>query len=94
MLPTIDEKRGRAQASARMKSLDPAWSLDLISHPMVISSLGEQESAEALYLALRDGRMRIPSNSVEYVIRRISAERAIECTCLPGYRERFGSAKN
>ncbi len=92
-LPIIDERRGRMHARALMKARDPAWSLDLFRHPMVIATLGDQPALEALYLALRDGRMRIPPESADGVIALVGMERSQDCTCLPGYRERFLDAR-
>ena len=89
LLPVIDEKRGRARASALVNARAPSWSLDLFRHPTAIAVLGDQPVIEALYLALRDGRMRIPLESADGVIALIGMERSRECTCLPGYRDRF-----
>jgi predicted nucleic acid-binding protein len=87
LLPVIDEKRGRARALVNART--PSWSLDLFRHPTAIAVLGDQPAIEALYLALRDGRMRIPSESADGVIALIGMERSRDCTCLPGYRDRF-----
>jgi len=86
-LPVIDERRGRARALVKARS--PAWSLDIFRHPMAATILGDQSTIDAIYLALRDGRMRIPLEAVEDVIALIGMERSRDCTCLPGYRERF-----
>jgi predicted nucleic acid-binding protein len=88
-LPVIDERRGRSRASALMKARTPGWSLDIFRHPTAIAVLGDQPAVEALYLALRDGRMRIPSESGDGVIALVGMERSRDCTCLPGYRDRF-----
>ena len=94
-LPVIDERRGRIRASALMKARTPGWSLDIFRHPTAIAVLGDQPAVEALYLALRDGRMRIPSESGDGVIALIGMERSRDCICLPGYRDRFvGTHKN
>ncbi|WP_244560567.1 DNA-binding protein [Azospirillum oryzae] len=87
-LPVIDERKGRSRASCLMNGREPIWSLDLFRHPFFIDSLGDQ-AVEVLYLALRDGRMRIPSASADMVIALLGIERSIDCTSLPGYRERF-----
>jgi predicted nucleic acid-binding protein len=94
LLPVIDERRGRSRASALIQTRTPGWSLDLFRHPTVIAVLGDQPAVEALYLALRDGRMRIPSESGDGVIALIGMERSRDCTCLPGYRERFVDARH
>jgi predicted nucleic acid-binding protein len=88
-LPVIDERRGRSRATALMNARTPGWSLDLFRHPTAIAVLGDQPALEALYLALRDGRMRIPAESADNVIALIGMERSRDCTCLPGYRDRF-----
>ena len=89
VLPVIDERRGRIRASALMKARTPGWSLDLFRHPTAIAVLGDQLAVEALYRALRDGRMRIPLENADGVISLIGMERSRDCTCLPGYRDRF-----
>jgi len=91
LFPIIDERKGRARAFALTAGQEPGWSLDLLRHPQVISALGNENSVDALYRALRVGRMRIPVNVVDDVIAIIGVRRARECTCFPGYRARFGS---
>lgn len=92
LFPIIDERKGRMRANTLMKKRTPGWSLDLFRHPTAITALGEQPAIEALYLALRDGRMRIPSENADDVITLIGMNRSQDCTCLPGYRERFINA--
>lgn len=94
LLPVIDERRGRTRAGILMKARAPGWSLDLFRHPTAVAVLGNQPAVEALYLALRDGRMRIPSDRADGVIALIGNERSRDCSCLPGYRERFAGAYN
>lgn len=88
-VPVIDERKGRARALAIMSQQSPAWSLNLIRHPTVVSKLGEQAATEALYNALYRGRMRIAPDHADQVISVIGLEQASRCTCLPGYKERF-----
>lgn len=88
-VPVIDERKGRARAQTLMKTRSPAWSLNLICHPMVVSELGEQVASQALYNALRLGRMRIAPDHAEDVVSVIGLEQARKCVCLPGYKERF-----
>ena len=81
-LPVIDEKRGRARTLAKAPAA--GWSLDLFRHPATLAPLGDQSASDALYLALRDSRMRIPPESADSVIGIIGIERSRDCTCLPG----------
>ena len=87
-LPVIDERRGRARAQALIADKEPGWSLDLFRHPRVTAGLGETASIEALYLALREGRMHIDEAHCDHVVSIIGVHRALECTSLPGYKNR------
>ncbi|WP_226635228.1 hypothetical protein [Novosphingobium profundi] len=87
--PVVDERKGRARASALMTTRAPAWSLNLVGHPAVADRLGESIATEALYHALRRGRMRIAPKHADKIISLIGIELASQCTCLPGYKERF-----
>lgn len=84
--PVIDERKGRICAAAPPFSLRPSWSLDLLDHPGVVKSLGDQAAQDAIYLALRDGRMRVPAQRSDDVIVRIGLGRALECSSLPGFK--------
>lgn len=88
-MPVIDERKGRSRAGTQIRDCMPVWSLDFFYHPNVVAALGDQLAIEALYFALRYGRMRIPLESADSVIARVGTERSRDCTCLPGYRERF-----
>lgn len=89
-LPIIDDRKGRTHAEFILGDRTPAWSLEAFRHPAVIEALGDEIAIQSLYFALRNGRMRIPPESVNDVIGLIGEDRARECTCLPRYRERFG----
>lgn len=82
----IDERKGRAQAVVRMGGEEPGWTLDLLQHPAARRSLGDADMAEAIYLALREGRMRIPQEHGDALVTLIDIERALHCSCLPNYK--------
>lgn len=84
----IDEKKGRARAFAYMGKKEPAWSLDLLRHPQVVEFLGPEKAVDALYRALRDGRMRIHEKHCSHVVNIIGPERALDCRSLPSYKAR------
>ncbi|MBW7851426.1 MAG: DNA-binding protein [Rhodospirillales bacterium] len=84
----IDEKKGRARATLSMDQKEPAWSLDLLRHPQVVTALGQERAIEVLFLALRDGRMRIHEDHCDHVVNLIGPSRALECRSLPGYKLR------
>jgi predicted nucleic acid-binding protein len=88
LVPFIDDRKGRSRATELM-GRDPGWSLDLLCHPDVVRDLGEKTHADAVYLSLRDGRMRISQEAVSDVIELIGTKRARECICLPRYGSLF-----
>lgn len=82
----VDERNGRTRAAALMDGVEPGWSLDLLRHPSVVQSLGENPAADVVYLALRHGRMRIPAECGDEIVELIGRERALECSCLPNFK--------
>ena len=87
-LSVIDERKGRLQAQRCCGNNVPGWSLDVLRHPRVTAALGPGDSIDALYLALRNGRMRIHEGQCDHLVRLIGISRALECNCLPGYSAR------
>ena len=90
LLPLLDDRKARAIAIHALSGQEPGWSLDLFRHSSVTTALGDTTAINALYLALRDGRMRIPVESTEYIIGLLGNERARKCNCLPDYQKLFG----
>ena len=88
----IDERKGRARAAAVMDGEEPGWSLDLLRHPSVVQRFGAHVAADAVYLALREGRMRIPAERGGEVMELIGRERARECSCLPNFKSQTWEA--
>jgi predicted nucleic acid-binding protein len=87
-LPVVDERKGRARAQSLMGGKAPAWSLDLLMHPAVQAGLPHDHYIQALYLALREGRMRIDEERCEAVVQIIGLDRAKDCYSLPGFKAR------
>jgi hypothetical protein len=87
-IPIVDERKGRGRAQSLMNGQAPAWSLDLLVHPAVQSKLVGDGYIEAVYLALRKGRMRIDEERCEAVARLIGFERALACNSFPGFKKR------
>jgi hypothetical protein len=56
--------------------------------PETTAKLGPALSIDAIYLALRDGRMRIHESHCDDVVSIIGAQRALNCKSLPGYKVR------
>ena len=94
LLPLLDDRKARAVAIHALPGQQPGWSLDLFRHSSVTTALGRTTAINALYLALRDGRMRIPVESTKCIIGLLGNERARKCTCLPDYQKLFGDSVN
>lgn len=92
-IAVVDERRGRKQAGRLVPAGNTAWSIDLILHPIVAKGIGREAQIEAVYLALRDGRMRVHEDHCDQVVDIIGAHRALNCPSLPGYRHRRHSWK-
>ena len=87
-LPIIDERRGRLKAQEYCSGKSSGWSFDILRHPRVLETLGKTDAVDALYFALRDGRMRIHEDQCEYVVSLIGVKRALKCNSLPRYKVR------
>lgn len=85
--PVIDDAKGRKRA-LELSQITAAWSLDLLIHPDVRDGLENEGYIEAVYLALRDGRMRIDEERCDSVVRLIGTARALQCPSLPGFKAR------
>jgi predicted nucleic acid-binding protein len=79
----IDENKATKICARRYPSLLVASSLDLFGHPMVYKVLGPERLADAVFLALREARMRVLPRHHEWVIDLIGLERAALCPSLP-----------
>lgn len=84
----MDDRKARNFVLESMTEPKLGWSIETFLHPSVISRIGEPDIAEAIYLALRDGRMRIHESQCETVVKMIGVQRALDCPSLPGYKVR------
>ncbi len=85
----IDEKKATRICAEKFSHLRTASTLDLLGHVSVHDALGSDGIAEALYAALRNARMRVPTQHLHWVIGAIGHGRAMLCSSLP--REARGS---
>jgi predicted nucleic acid-binding protein len=81
--PIIDERKANRICAARFKELQTAASLDLFAHEAVEKALGRPALAEAVFLALRDARMRVFPAHIDWVVALIGKDRALQCPSLP-----------
>ena len=89
-LPVIDERKGRTRARELLSGTEAGWSLDLFLHSSVIAALGMNVVIDALYFALRYGRMRVHEDHCDQIVDLIGVSRALNCPSLPGFKHRSG----
>jgi hypothetical protein len=79
---TLKRKATRICAE-RFPNLPVACTVDLLTHPEVQQRLGLELLADAVFRALRDGRMGVAARHLGWVLQLIGEERAALCESLP-----------
>ncbi len=79
----IDERKARGLCSTGFPYLTLASTVDLLLHECIARALGAQRQAEAIFQALRVGRMRVPPEHIDAVVALIGADAAASCNSLP-----------
>lgn len=79
----IDERKAFWLCARRFRKVRVLRTIEILLHEIVRHQLGPQGVAEAIYLALRDARMYVPSELVDAEASLIGADRAVNCLSLP-----------
>lgn len=79
----IDERKATRICGERYPRLTVGNSFDVLTHPAVLTALGNGATADAVFNALRFARMRVPPSLLQWVVELIGAERAAMCESLP-----------
>lgn len=79
----IDERKANRICSQRFPELCTASTVDLLSHQNVQASLTQDTFIEAVFDALRRGRMCVLPHHLTWVANLIGPERAWQCPSLP-----------
>lgn len=79
----IDESKALRLGARRFPSLRLASTIDLLAHPVVLSTLGANALSDAVFNALTGARMRVPPQHIAGILELIGLERAAQCTSLP-----------
>ncbi len=82
-IAVIDERKANRICAERFPMMPVACTVDLLAHPAIGTSLGEEALAEAVYRALFDGRMRVLAQHHNWVVKLIGSDRASRCASLP-----------
>jgi predicted nucleic acid-binding protein len=81
--PVLDERKGLKICAARFPSLRPKSTVDLFADSAVVKALGRDLLGDAIFLALRNARMRVAANHVAWVVGMVGSDRAALCPSLP-----------
>jgi predicted nucleic acid-binding protein len=79
----IDERKANRICADRYPALSVACTLDVLLHDAVQRELGPDSLAEAVFRALRDGRMGVMPDRLELVVGLIGEDRAALCPSIP-----------
>jgi predicted nucleic acid-binding protein len=81
----VDERKATRLCGELFPELRIGCTVDILAHPNVQDSLGQQCLSEAVFKALFHGRMRVPTHHIEWVITLIGRENAAKCSSLPSF---------
>ncbi|HEU0099136.1 MAG TPA: hypothetical protein VFQ67_10210 [Allosphingosinicella sp.] len=79
----IDEKKATAIAARRFPQLAVISTTDLLLHPTARAELGEEVTADSIFNALKNARMRVPEHRLREVCALLGTERTSQCLSLP-----------
>lgn len=79
----VDERKAIRLCATRYPQLNLGCTMDLLAHRAVQDALGGSRLADAVHCALRDARMRVLPQHMDWVVALIGDVRASECPCLP-----------
>ena len=79
----IDERKANRICTERFPALVTGSTVDLLAQGNVQAALGHDRLAEAVFHALRRGRMRVLPHHVPWVVDLIGQTRAARCPSLP-----------
>ncbi|HZQ25202.1 MAG TPA: hypothetical protein VFA89_20615 [Terriglobales bacterium] len=82
-LAVIDETKATRLCARIYPSLPVGCTVDILAHSAVLQALGRERLADAVYKALREGRMRVFQRHTRWVLDLIGPERAEGCPSLP-----------
>ena len=82
-IPLIDERKANRLCADRFAHLVTGISVDLLAQDDVQAALGNAQLADAVFNALRVGRMRVLPHHLDWVVSLIGPDRARQCESLP-----------
>jgi predicted nucleic acid-binding protein len=81
----IDERKATRICSEMFPDLRIGCTVDILTHPELRKSFGNEMLADAVFKALQHGRMRVFPQHIEWVVELIGPAIAAACTSLPRF---------
>lgn len=82
-VPLIDERKANRICAERFAALVTGSTVDLLAQDDVRAALGRERLAEAVFNALRHGRMRVLPRHLKWVVDLMGPEQVRQCKSLP-----------
>ena len=79
----VDERKAHRICAESFPELLRGSTVDILAQEDVVAALGRRELANAVFNALRHGRMRVQSHHLRWVVDLIGLKRARQCISLP-----------
>lgn len=79
----IDERKATRISALRFPGLQLRTTVDIFARPEIQHALGKKRLADAVFSALKEARMRVSSDQMEWVVTLIGRERVSHCVSLP-----------
>jgi len=78
----LDDRKATRVARSKFPQLPIFNSLDLLSHENILQYFGEEKLGGLIFNALRQARMRVPADFLDWVVALIGGDRARECPSI------------
>lgn len=78
----LDERKARRICKARFPAVSMSSTAEMLMHEAVAAALGAVAQIDAVHRALMQGRMHVPYEHIEAVVK-LLGDRALECSSLP-----------
>ena len=79
----LDEQKATKICASRFPNILTGCTVDVLAHGAITSGLDRVSLAEAVFNALYFGRMRVPTQYVDWVVNLIGPDRTRRCVSLP-----------
>ncbi len=79
----LDDRKALTFCENKFPGVLRASTIDVFSHPAVREKLGSANVGDMVFSALKNARMRVLPNQLDWVVQIIGAERVKDCSSLP-----------